>query len=367
MSTEVDAHASFTALRYAQCWEDADVLVEALDVQPGDTCLSIASAGDNALSLLAEGAGRVIAVDISQSQLACVELRVAALRELDDGELRQLIGSDPGGDREGYYRRCRTLLSPAARDFWDARADAIRGGVGDAGRFEGYFRLFRSRVLPLVHSRATVEALVSERTREEREQFYDRVWDNRRWRWMFGLFFSRFVMGRLGRDPGFFRYVEGSVAERILRRTRHALTVLDPSNNPYVQWILFGRHLSARPHWLRDGNIDRVRASIDRLEWRRQSVEDFLGGEDAASVRRFNLSDIFEYMSLDAYGQILAAIVERATPGTRLAYWNLLAPRRRLEALADRIRPLDELARSLHERDKAFFYGDFVVEEVGAA
>ncbi len=32
-------------------------------------------------------------------------------------------------------------------------------------------------------------------------------------------------MGRLGRDPEFFRYVEGSVAERILERVEYALTV----------------------------------------------------------------------------------------------------------------------------------------------
>ena len=52
MGSEVQAKADFTGIRYAQCWEDADLLVEALDVKPGDVCLSIASAGDNALALL---------------------------------------------------------------------------------------------------------------------------------------------------------------------------------------------------------------------------------------------------------------------------------------------------------------------------
>ena len=52
MSSEAAANADFSRIRYAQCWEDADVLLDALDVQPGDTCLSIASAGDNSLALL---------------------------------------------------------------------------------------------------------------------------------------------------------------------------------------------------------------------------------------------------------------------------------------------------------------------------
>ena len=44
--------------------------------------LSIASAGDNCLALLAEGA-EVVAADLSAAQLACLELRCAAFRRLD--------------------------------------------------------------------------------------------------------------------------------------------------------------------------------------------------------------------------------------------------------------------------------------------
>ena len=69
-------------IRYAQVWEDADVLLEALDVQPGHVCVSIASAGDNALALLTQQPARVVvALDLSPAQLACLELRVAAYRD----------------------------------------------------------------------------------------------------------------------------------------------------------------------------------------------------------------------------------------------------------------------------------------------
>ena len=71
------------AIRYGQCWEDADVLLSGLRVHPGDTVLSIASAGDNALALLTRSPERVVAVDVSGAQLACLALRVAAYRCLD--------------------------------------------------------------------------------------------------------------------------------------------------------------------------------------------------------------------------------------------------------------------------------------------
>ena len=38
---------NFQFIRYANCWEDADILSEALDVAENKKFLSIASAGDN--------------------------------------------------------------------------------------------------------------------------------------------------------------------------------------------------------------------------------------------------------------------------------------------------------------------------------
>src|SRR5262245_42473504 len=125
LQSEVAAKAGFSAIRYAQCWEDADILLEALDPQPGDTCLSIASAGDNTLALLSRQPAKVIALDLNPVQLACLELRVAAYRALNHAELLHLIGSTSGSGRQELYRRCRPHLSPVTQAFWDARPAEI--------------------------------------------------------------------------------------------------------------------------------------------------------------------------------------------------------------------------------------------------
>src|SRR5205823_11020628 len=96
---------------------------------------------------------------------------------------------------------------------------------------------------------------------------YERQWNTWRWRLLFRVFFSRFVMGRFGRDPSFFSYVEGSVSDRILERARYAVTELDPAANPYLQWIMTGRHTTALPFALRPENFEAIRANLDRLEW----------------------------------------------------------------------------------------------------
>jgi S-adenosylmethionine-diacylglycerol 3-amino-3-carboxypropyl transferase len=362
--SEAADRADFSRIRYAQVWEDADVLLAGLGVRPGDTCVSIASAGDNALALLTADPAKVIALDLSPAQLACLELRVAAYRTLEHAELLELIGSRPSERRVALYERCRPRLAENARAFWDALRGDIPRGIGSLGKFENYFALFRRRVLPLVHRRRTVLALLRPRSVAERHRFYDEGWDTWRWRLLFRLFFSRTAMGRLGRDPEFFRYVETDVASAILCRTRHALRELDPASNPYVHWILTGTHGETLPLALRPEHFETIRGRLDRLEWRCESVESFLARCPGRSYDRFNLSDMFEYVSPESYRRMLDEIVRCSRAGARLAYWNMLAPRRRPDEMRDRLVPLDDFASRLHEQDRAFFYSAFRVEEV---
>ena len=50
--SEIAAKAAFDHIRYAQLWEDAEVLVDAIGPRPGGRLVSICSAGDNALAML---------------------------------------------------------------------------------------------------------------------------------------------------------------------------------------------------------------------------------------------------------------------------------------------------------------------------
>lgn len=360
-TTEVQSRADFSHIRYAQCWEDADILVQALAGPPGRTFVSVASAGDNSLALLTLDPAKVVAVDLNPAQLHCLALRVAAYRCLSHGELLELMGSRPSSRRLELYKRCEPELTPDSRQWWDNHPELIRAGMGAAGKFERYFRLFRHWVLPLVHGKKTINALLQPRSPEKRRAFYHNHWNNRRWRLLFQWFFSRRVMGKLGRDPAFFEYVEGSVADRILARTTYALTELDPASNPYLHWILTGRHGTRLPLALRAEHFHTIRSRLDRLEWRLGPVEEVVEGLPA--VDGYNLSDIFEYMSEPAAFGLMEQLALKLNPGGRLAYWNMLAPRSRPSELSHLLEPQTELAESLHRADQAFFYSRFVVEQ----
>ncbi len=364
MERGIEERASFDLVRYANCWEDADVLLRALDVKEGGVYLSVASAGDNTFSILSGAPSLVLAVDLSEAQLACLELRRAAFASLDHDELLAFLGVRSGADRVGTYRSLREGLAPEARRYWDGHRELIARGITTIGRFEGYFRLFRRWVLPLIHGRATVAALLEPRDAAGRAAFYRDVWDNLRWRLLFRIFFGRTVMGRLGRDPEFFRYVEGDVAGRILDRTRYALTALPTDRNPYLEYILTGGFDRALPFYLRRENFAAIRGNLDRLVTFRGGVTEALTAHGELRFDGFNLSDIFEYMSREEYAAELERIVGSSRQGARLVYWNMLADRKHPESLAERLTPLTELAGRLFAEDKAFFYKSLVIEEV---
>lgn len=358
----IDQRASFHFIRYANCWEDAEILYEALLPRRGMRILSIASAGDNSLALLSSGA-EVVAVDLSIAQLACLDLRVAAFRRLDYEPLLAFLGIWSSADRLATFRSLEPDLSPASRRFWSAHHAQIAAGILHAGRFEDYFRKFRTWVLPLIHSRSTTLRLLEPKNVDERKRFWNDEWNNYRWRLLFGIFFSRFVMGRLGRDPEFFRYVEGSVSDRILQRAEYALTVLSTHNNPFLDYIVHGNFGETLPLYLRRENFDAIRSGLDRLTLVHGSIDE-AGRNSGGEFDAFNLSDIFEYLEPDTSRRLYVDLVDLARPGARFAYWNTLVHRSCPPELLGRVRPLKVLAGELFKRDRAFFYCNFEVDEV---
>lgn len=369
LASEVAQSADFSAVRYSQAWEDPACLRRALDITDNDSVLSIAAAGDNSFALLLYGAGRVVSVDMNPAQCALVELKRAAIMELDHDELLRFVGVTPAHDRATLYTRLRQQLPADARAYWDANPDLVVKGVIHAGRLEAFFAMFRRFVLPVTHTRRTLEGMFEPRERLAREAYYEQRFNNRRWQALMRVFFSQAMIGRFGRDPAFFEHVNlPSVSGHYAARARHAMVEQPVSGNWFVQYILLGRYLDVHcTHpYLRPENHELLRERMDRLEVHCAELEKFLGEQPASTFTKFNLSDIFEWMSDELYEQMLRALVRTSAKGGRLAYWNNLVPRSRPASLADVLEPQRELAREIHDDDRAFLYRDFHVEQIVA-
>ncbi len=343
-------------IRYANCWEDADILLEGLDIIPGDRVLSIGSAGDNSFSLLTQSPELVVAVDINPVQLKLIELKKAAFRTLEYEEFIAFLGFTETSERLALYSKVREALSDEACTFWDQRKTELESGIIHAGKFERYFQRFRTKILPLVHTRKRVNGLFAEKTAAEQKQFFDTKWNRLRWRLLFRIFFSKFVMGRLGRDPAFLKEVEVPVSEFILEQARKHLAGTQAQCNYFLHYIMKGQFAPGLPHYARKEHFETIRANLDRLHIFEGLAEDAFREYD--SFTKFNLSNIFEYMNRELFTEVVRSLVDHGTTGARYAYWNLMVPRK-MHEVNEEISYEAELSAKLHSEDKGFFYGGF--------
>ena len=171
-------------------------------------------------------------------------------------------------------------------------------------------------------------------------------------------------MGRLGRDRECFRYVEGAVADRIMAHVRRGLTEVPTHANPFLEYIAVGRFDRCLPRYLEPERFSAVREGLDRLTLVEGPVERVAQTHAGGGFDGFNLSDIFEYLSEPAGRELHSQLVRHARSGARLAYWNMLVPRRFAGDASSRVAELPDLAQKLHATDLAFFYGAFILEEV---
>lgn len=383
MKSEVkENRVDFSLIRYSQCWEDTEVLLESLDIQENDICFGILSAGDNVFSMLAENPKKVMALDISFPQIALAKLKKEVFNSLSYEEMLEFMGVMKSDKRIEIYDRIRENLDKEVKEYWDFNKDAIEKGIIHAGKFEKFFKIFREKILPFVHSKKRIEKLLEKKSRQERIEYYDKYWNNFRWKLMFKLFFSKYIVGKLGRDKEFFRYAEKNISEEMKERSRYALCELNPYENPYINYILTGNYRKdCLPYFLRKENFNKIRRNLHKVEILQSSVEEYLDQIDF-KINKFNLSDIFEYMSAENYSKLMEKIYDNAENNTLLAYWNLIVERNS-EKLAyketdseiavtgkeknvngKKYERMKELDKKLHEKDMTFFYTDFVVEKV---
>jgi len=361
--SNIEKRADFSFIRYANCWEDADILMKALNISEGDRCLSIASSGDNSLSMLAYNPAKVVAVDLNRTQLASLELRIAAIKNLDYDDVLKLLGITAFSGRLNLYKKIKKELSPESLHFFDANPGVVDTGIVYNGKFENYFKIFRTKMMPFITSRKNISEFLRIENIDEQERFFERKFNNWRFRLLFKIFFSRYMMGKLGRDPEFFKYVEGGIANSIFKRTKYAFTKIHAFSNPYLHFIMKGYfNPEFLPHYLRRENYEKIRINIDNIEPFYGNVKDALTSYSDVKFSKYNLSDIFEYMNNDEFISHLELIAEKGTMGNRVAFWNMMADREIPENM-DSFRYNSELSEKLFSEDKAFFYKRFIVCE----
>lgn len=367
MTRERSGQVTLHKLIYTANWEDPESDRLALRIRPGDVLMTVTSGGCNTLGFLLHDPAVIHAVDINPAQAHHLELKMAAMRNLDHGAFVRFLGLLPSSDRLATYAALRTGLGPDAAAFWDARRPLIEKGLQLRGGYDRFVKLVGIYVR-LGHGRKRVDGLLAANSLEEQRAFYDRYWENMRTRLVFVLFYNKNVLARMGLQADYFRFDDGShsFAESFLRKFRKVCHDVPLRGNYFVHIYLRGRYrsLDEVPDYLREENYGTIRGRLDRVRVATADAKIWLAGQTDASIDAFAMSNICELMDLADTRRTFLEVLRAAKPGARISFRNLIIPREVPDDLRDKIRKDEELSRRMKDADRSFVYSKVAAYEV---
>ena len=361
MSEKLTDKVSFDYIRYANCWEDAEIMLEGLNPEKGNKILSIGSAGDNSFSLLINDPEMVVAIDVNPVQLHLIELKKACIKIFERENTLQFLGFKDCAYRTKLFTELESELKPDSLNYWKKNTEQLKAGIISQGKFEKYFIFFSKRILPMIHTKRKTTALLSIKSEEEQEIFYNNKWNTWRWHLLFKIFFSEYVMGKYGRDPEFVKEVKITVSEYIFNKAEKHLKRTQAQHNFILRFNLTGSFGNLLPHYLQPGNYEKIKSNIHKLQIREGYAEDAF--KEFGNFDLMNLSNIFEYMNKEVFTETSLNLLKGLNEGGRMAYWNLMVPRRISAIFPDKAEYKKEISQQLSERDQGFFYNQFIVDE----
>ena len=341
-------------IRYASCWEDTENLLKAGKIKD-KTCVSIISGGDNTLSLLTKNPAHIIGFDLNQKQIDLFKLKITAFRFLSYKELLAFLGIYPCENRLALFDSLP--LEDNVRKSFLTDYDVIKRGIIHSGKFEHYFQLFRNRIIPLFSTREQFRDFAMLDNINDQKEYFQKYINTRRFKIVCRIFFGARAMGKHGRDKSFYRYVNDkeNQGNEIINRFIFGISHTINRTNPYLRYICTSNYApEALPFYLRKENFEKIRSGLDKIEIRQGDLVSLKG----IKADFFNLSDIFEYMSVFDFRRNTAVLKQMTNPCAAVVDYNMQNKR----YISDSAFELDEsLSKTLYCQNQSFFYRDFLI------
>lgn len=340
--------------------EDERTEAAALGLGPLSRVLSVCSAGEMPLSLLALGAREVKAIDIDPHQLHLAHLKRAVVLTLSREQAVRFLGYLPASPqkRQVDFSVACEALPLAARDFWRAHPTELEAGVIWAGRYERYVRRL-TRWAGYVLGRR-LEGLFAARSLSEQTAHFDRAFDNRLFRGLFAVAFHPRVFTKRGMDPRSLQHRASteSLGQQYFRRFRQLCTATPVQENYLLQLHLLGRveSLAAVPAYLSETGFVQARENMDRLSMERGDLVSVLGEIPSGHFDAFHFSNLPDWMPPEGFNTVMELLADKsARPGR--AVWRFIHVDRQIpKTLRSRVVIDHAAALKLNRADRFPFY-----------
>lgn len=377
-------------LVYNTCWEDPRLDRVALKIGPADNILVITSAGCNALDYALAEPQHVYAVDMNPRQNALLDLKKAAILNLDYPQFFQMFGRGrlPGAHNI-YKHSLREDLPKWSQTFWDKRINwfdnpnksfYFRGTSGAVARL---VKIYTDNVIRV---RPHLEAMLDADSVEEQREIYEQHLRSRFWSELMKFTMNRdTTMSMLGVPKAQRKQIEtqyeGGLVKFIQDCIETVMIKLPLKDNYFWRVYINGEYTpDCCPEYLRESNFEQLRQdSVHRISTHTDSVQGFLEKHDGR-ISRYVLLDHMDWLS-DRYFPLLEAewqaSLDRATPDARFIWRSgglrtdfidqvEVSYQNKSRKLRSLLTYDTELAAELHPQDRVHTYGSFYIAQLNS-
>jgi S-adenosylmethionine-diacylglycerol 3-amino-3-carboxypropyl transferase len=343
-------------LMFGQVREDAAVDLFLLQqIDQVKRVFVVASGGCTALSLLSAGDYRVDALDISQAQIALVELKATLFKELGF----QVGLAACTSDATEVYEKIRSHLSQEAKLILDAHRGSMQRGLNNIGWIDETMHQLTDLFYLFVHSRKTTKKFLSLSDVSEQKEFYRRDWSTLRWRVTMAIAFNRrFLALKHGRTA--MQLVPLDFAKLMECKLERALTRFPNSTNPYLWQSFLGRYPESdegHPPYLQQHQSEELVSRISNLHLSCEDVLSWLQKQDANSIDYFGMSNVLELLPADYARALVPHLIRCGRSGAVICVRSIF-PRYGQKVLVDDSGTISfdkELTDEAAERDRSLF------------
>ena len=298
----------------------------ALDIRSSDRILSLASAGEVALSLLSLNEDIIIkSVDISESQIKLCRLKLMSALYLDfplNGAFLGFTNLEEKVRSELYHNVILPHLSEADALFWKQNMVYIKKGIINAGRFEQYIKKMRF-VANIFLGRRNIHKLIECHSLEEQKQvFHDHIETRKSLQLLFKVAFHPKVYRKRGLQDQALIHADNSTGDRFYSRFKGFCINTLASENYFLQYFLTGSCINKEsfPPYLQPANKDRLIKNLKNLELKTASFQDTLTEKGKGYFNKVHLSNLGDWLSEDQFTELRSLLLKNCDNGSRLCY-----------------------------------------------
>lgn len=369
---------AFRSMVYPQIWEDPRTDMQALQLTPQCRMMTIASGGCNVLSYLTASPARIYAVDLNETHIALLRLKLAAAQHLPVHAAfhRFFAGAHDRRNANLYADLIAPNLDAESRAYWDGRDISGRRRITRFGRnFYRYGLL--GRFISAGHLIAKAlggdpAKIATAKTREEQRQIFETelapLFEKPLLRWLTS---NRASLFGLGIPPAQYDALcdngKRHMADVLRERVERLATGFDLKDN-YFAWQAFNRaydagHDAPLPPYLQKHHFAEIKTRANRVTPLRANMIHFLRDEPTESLDAYSLLDAQDWMDDTTLNTLWREITRTARPGARVIFRTAgeetILPGRIDDGIMSSWTYERDLSARLFIEDRSAIYGGF--------